>query len=72
VTGIWGWDLTLFLSRDYFGGVGRYLVPVFPLFLLLTLVLARRPAMLLAIGAVSIVLQTFLFTNLLSYQTWAG
>jgi hypothetical protein len=65
-------NLVMIFSRDYLSGVGRYLLPVFPLFLLLALVLARRPAALLAIGAVSIVLQTFLFTNLLSYQTWAG
>jgi hypothetical protein len=67
-----GLNLVMIFSRDYLSGVGRYLLPVFPLFLLLALVLARRPATLLAIGAVSIVLQTFLFTNLLSYQTWAG
>jgi hypothetical protein len=65
-------NLLMIFSREFLGGVGRYLLPVFPLFLLLTMVLARRPAMLLTIGAIFIVLQTFLFTNLLAYQAWAG
>jgi hypothetical protein len=67
-----GLSLLMIFSRTFLGGVGRYLLPVFPLFLLLTLVFTRRPAALLAIGAGFLVLQSFLCTNLLAYQTWAG
>lgn len=65
-------SLLLVVSRDFAVGAGRYMLPVFPLFIVTAFLVRRRPFVIAATAVAFTAIQTFLAVGVLTYVRWTG